>query len=287
VDAVDAEMLYEDADDDGLGDPDVGVIDCPADGWVDNDDDRSPDFTGCYESAVVSPPADVVAVYDLDPFYAKYVDANGFPVISSDLVDDEALMVACEIVVEMLSMRPEVIEALYDNRIRLGVMDDTEVTTDMPEHSDLYDVWPDTDWDVYRGLGSTLVRPLVSVGEENVLHLPGDPYAGESILVHEFAHAFFDTGVAYLTDDSDALDTLLALYGAALTAGTWADTYAETNFHEYWAEAVQSWFNTNLESDPPDGIHGLIDTRDDLWDADPEMAAFISGFFYDSDWVVP
>ena len=43
-----------------------------------------------------------------------------------------------------------------------------------------------------RGLGGTMAVPTCSVGEENVLRLPSDPYREESILVHEFAHTIME-----------------------------------------------------------------------------------------------
>ena len=159
------------------------------------------------------------------------------------------------------------------------VMAPTELTTDMPEHADLNDVWPGTDWDTRaRGLGATPDRPLTSVGEENLLHLPGDPYDGESILVHEFAHTWFEMGLVTVYGEPATWWVLEDLYNDALAAGTWADTYAMTNAQEYWAEAVQSWYDTNIERIQPDGIHGPINTRAELAASDPAMADFISTF---------
>ena len=38
------------------------------------------------------------------------------------------------------------------------------------------------------GLGGSQTDPVCSCGEENLLAFPGDPYAAECILIHEFAH---------------------------------------------------------------------------------------------------
>ena len=243
----------------------------------------------CGSQEIVAPPASVVTALSLDPFYEQYLDADGLAVLSSSQVDPQALRVACEIAVEMLKTRPDVRDELISNGIRIGVMAVTEVTTDMPEHSDLDEAFPETDWDERaRGLGATLVRPLSSVGEENLLHLPGDVYDGESIMVHEFAHTVFEVGAVLLPDVGPGyLAENEALYQAALRAGTWTDTYAATDRREYFAEAVQSFYDTNLQSDPRDGVHGPIDTEAELLAADPAMHAFLEQFFVRDDWVVP
>lgn len=231
-------------------------------------------------AAPIAPPAGL----GLDPFYQKYLWA-GLPVIGSDKVDDVAFEVACDIVSSMLSERPDIAAELRDNNIRVGIMDQTEVTTDMPEHSDLYTAFPGTDWDTRaRGLAATLERPLTSCGEENLLALAGDPYVGESILTHEFGHTVWIVGVHLLPGGNLGNAELVAAYDAATAAGTFANTYAATDEQEYWAEGVQSWFDTNLEADPPDGIHNTIDTRAELTAVDPTLAGLIQEVFRDDDW---
>src|SRR5690606_17057721 len=104
-------------------------------------------------------------------------------------------------------------------KVRVGIMAESEVTTDMPEHSDLNEAFPGINWDTRaRGLGATVDRPLTSVGEENLLQLPGDVYMGENILVHEFAHTFFDLGVARGPGGSTRQAELNALFEAAILA---------------------------------------------------------------------
>src|SRR5436309_3013205 len=47
----------------------------------------------------------------LDPFYKKYLETKGFPVVSSEKVSDEALIEAADIVDHMLDVRDDVREA--------------------------------------------------------------------------------------------------------------------------------------------------------------------------------
>ncbi len=252
------------------------------------DGDGDDPLAHCADAPITAPPTSLVEDYGLDPFYEQYLDAGGVPVVASSAPAPASLRVACEIAVMMLRERREVIDALAANRVRVGVMAQSEVTTDMPEHADLDTVFPEVDWDTRaRGLGATLTRPLSSVGEENLLHLPGDPYDGESIMVHEFAHTFFDVGLAYVPGEAGVTAELDVLYQDALAAGTWDDTYAATNAQEYWAEAVQSWFDANLESVPADGVHGPVDTRREFQAADPAMASFIAEHMTADPWTVP
>ena len=221
----------------------------------------------------------------LDPFYEKYVDADGIPVIGSASVPDAALLEARAIVVGMLAGIPDVRDAIVANGVRVAVMAESKVTTDIPEHSDLNEVFPGTDWDARaRGVAATLVRPATSGAEENLLCYASDIYKGENVLVHEFAHTIFDLGVVYLPGGVDYALRLDQAYADAIAAGLWTNTYAATSRQEYWAEAVQSWFNANLQAVPTNGIHNAVNTRSELLAHDPVIAALI-GELIPTDWL--
>ncbi len=216
----------------------------------------------------------------LDAFYAKHVDAGGLPIVASARTSDRAVRAAAEIVNGMLSSRPDVRKALVRARVRVAVMSPDEKTTDVPEHRTLT---PKEYWDRRaRGLGATAARLACSCAEENLLGLAGDRYRGESILVHEFAHTFHTLGLNAV--DRSFQKRLDAAYAAALEKGLWEKTYAATNAGEYWAEGVQSWFDANLQADPPDGIHNHVDTRAELEAYDPVLAALVAKAFEDCAW---
>ena len=77
----------------------------------------------------------VPASLGVNPFYTKYVDAQGIPVISSDKVPDDALLVARDIVNSMLARRPDLRAAMIKRRWRTGVIAEVEMTMDIPEYS--------------------------------------------------------------------------------------------------------------------------------------------------------
>lgn len=209
----------------------------------------------------------------LDPFYQKYLNADGIPILSSANVSDAALIEARYLIHQMLDRRPDIRRAMVGNRVRITVMAPTEMTTDVPEQRNMK---PKEYWDRRaRGLGGR----LTSCGEENLLHLRGDRYRNENILIHEFAHAIHRYGIGKVDQDFDK--KLRELFVRATEAGRWKNTYAATNHSEYWAEGVQSYFDCNARGGPS---HGPIDTRDKLAEYDPELFKLIDETFGKTPW---
>ncbi len=234
-------------------------------------------LTGQEEYRVSAPPKSVVDTFNLDSFYRKYLDVRGFPVISSEEVSDYALKEAAYLIRRMLHDRSDLIDAMVKHRIRFVVMAHNEYTTDIPEYETLS---PADHWDRRaRGLGATRSRPAVSCGEENLLEYPGDPYASENILIHEFAHTVHQFGVNTVRPSFQS--KLKTTYKQAMKQGLWEGTYAAKNVSEYWAEGVQSWFNTNREDDPQ---HNHVDTRAELREYDPNLARLIDSVFRTGNW---
>lgn len=229
------------------------------------------------EGNVTVPPAAEVKRLNLDPFYRKHLSVNGFPVVSSEKVSDYALLEAGFLIEKMLSHRPDILEAITAAGVRFAIMAPDEFTTDIPEHSDHT---PPEYWDKRaRGLGSTTKRPAVSCGEENLLCYPGDPYGTENIFIHEFAHTIHHQGLAAV--DPGFQKRLEKVFGRARIEGLWKGKYAGKNPAEYWAEGVQSWFDTNREDDHD---HNHVDTREELREYDPRLAKLVEEVFGDGKW---
>jgi hypothetical protein len=219
----------------------------------------------------------VRANFKLAPFYAKFVDAGGIPIVASDKVSDFAVLEARFLVLQLIGHRQDLLAAIAKHRVRVAVMAPTELTTNIPEHSDLT---PKDYWDKRaRGLGATDVRPAVSCGEENLLGFPGDPYSTENILIHEFGHVIHQRGLNVV--DPKFEGRLTAAFEAAKRAGLWRGKYAGSNPAEYWAEGVQSWFDTNRENDAE---HNHVNTRVELKAYDQRLAALLADVFGDGEW---
>jgi len=199
--------------------------------------------------------------WKLASFYKKHVSIDGFPILASERVSDYALLEAAYLIERMLDKRPDLLRALVQNKTRFVVMGVKELTTQVPEHSDLQ---PSKFWDRRaRGLGATPERPAVSCGEENLLALPGDPYFTENILIHEFAHAIHHMALDRVDPSFDG--RLEAVYEAAMKKGLWKTKYAASNR-------------------PPDHDHNHVDTRAELKKYDPGLAKMVAEIFGDRPW---
>ena len=233
-------------------------------------------------AALGRPPAGI------DPFYAKYLDAGGIPVIGSAQVPDAAIVEAREIVGAMLAARPDLRRELVRQGVRVGVIAQAEAITDLPEHRgwkkptrddrrltacelkyfERIEAQSDRDyWNARsRGTGGR----FTTVGAENLLAVPGSRYFGENILVHEFSHAIFD---AIRTADPPLYAEVERAYAAARAAGRWKGDYAAVTLTEYWAEGTQYWFNTNMLARLDEGP--ILSDRD-LSAYDPALAAALA-----------
>ncbi len=214
----------------------------------------------------------------LDPFYKKYIDAHGFPIVSSWRTPDEALIKARDIIVSIVQTLPEeIINKMKESGVRIAIMARYEGTTDIPEHKYLAG---DTsvNWDVRaRGLGGSVELPLTTCAEENLLCYQIDKYHAEDILIHEFAHTIHLVGIIQVDTTFNA--RLQKAFDHALATGKYKNTYAATNIEEYWAEGVQDWFNVNAEVAVPDGKHNSINTRAELEIYDPDLYTILKEYF--------
>ncbi|MFC1641371.1 hypothetical protein ACFL5O_01595 [Myxococcota bacterium] len=276
-----------DSDADGVADC---VDGCPGDpaktkpgqcncGMPDTDSDAD-GVADCRESEDLLPEGacEVTAVPDevrlrneVDPFYQKYANANGVPVLSSSDPDDQALVLACQLVIEMLSERDDVRQALIDGSLwgypHFSVIGMNERLEDIPEYANV-----GTTNQRARGLGGI----VGSCGEENILCTgggtveSGDRWEEESICVHEFAHTISTYGL-YAADPTFQR-RLETAYSQALASGLWANTYAASEAQEYWAEGVQDWYDSNWENVYD---HNHVNTRQELLEYDPALYELI------------
>jgi hypothetical protein len=239
-------------------------------------------------SAIAAPPASL----GVDSFYKKYTDALGIAILSSEKVPDAALLVARDIAIHMLAKRPDLREEMVKNKMRVGVMAQSESTTDIPEHRDRKKPAPDdrrltpqekANYDKPGGIASLTDKEYwnrrarglggnpTTCAEENLLGYPGTRYFGENIFVHEFAHGIMSIGIR--TADPTLYAEVQASYKEAMSKGLWKNHYASTNAAEYWAEGTQTWFWSNYEY--RDG-EKRVQTPEDLLAYDPKLYALLS-----------
>jgi len=202
---------------------------------------------------------------------------KGLRVVSGRYASDRAIQKSAELLDRVTDLvDPRVMAAMTRNGFRHAVMGTypSERTTNIPEHAFLEPVY----WNERaRGLGATMAVPVGSGAEENVLCHSNDRYKGEDITIHEFAHSLHLTGLAPVFPGFD--QRLQGLYYAARTAGVWGSGhYAMTDFKEYFAEGVQSFFGCNMAD-----YHAPV-TRDLLRRRDPNLYNFIAQYLGNNQW---
>jgi hypothetical protein len=244
-------------------------------------DDRS-------ESIVTSEvPVQGFRVGGVPEFYTQRASASGLPVVASAGVSPFALKEAVYIIDAMLAKRPDVRAAMVKSGSRLCILAHNEFTLDQPEWAWLGDEkLPEADGvsvrdyrDVRsRGMGGSETDPFCSCGEENLLAYEGDPYSTENILIHELAHNIHLRGMTNVDPTFDS--RVKAAYDAAMSDGLWKGKYSSVNHHEYFAEGVQSWFDDNRENDHD---HNHVNTRAELIEYDPRLAALCKEVFGDTE----
>ena len=161
------------------------------------------------------------------PFYTRFEEAAGIVIKAPESVAPQALQNAQEVVAQMLSGRPGIRDRLASRVAAVAIIPRDAYVTVLPEFSYLsgrldrnrepYDSF------ATGGLGGVTGQPVTATSEENILMLPGDPFAGESILHHEFAHAIMNMG--FTDEDRERWSTI---YEEAVAAGRFRDTFAIT-----------------------------------------------------------
>ncbi|WEK20918.1 MAG: hypothetical protein P0Y49_07180 [Candidatus Pedobacter colombiensis] len=220
-----------------------------------------------------SPVSSMPSAFKFNPFYKKYLNAAGLPIIGSNKVSDKAFYKTREVMLMMLAKIPAIKEKLLENNARIAIIGKDELTTDLPEYHNLSVAMNSR----VRGFGGSIGLPLTSCAEENVLCSAMDRYFGEDILIHEFAHTIHLLGISEL--DLEFNTQLTIIYSKALIEGLWKNTYAISSPTEYFAEGVQSWYGVNKFSEQANGIHNQIDTHEKLKSYDPRLYNLIEKFF--------
>ncbi len=210
-----------------------------------------------------------------DDFYRKVTDAKGLHILSSEQVDDRALLEVRYLILRVLDGRDDVLQALIGRKLRIGVMACNEYTTDMPETRKMNPWWNKR----ARGLGGN----PTTCAEENVLNFRGDPYTGENIFIHEFAHAVHHSGLSVV---DETFDRRLRDLFKRVKAGGDFEGYAMNSFGELWAEGVQTWFHCNTAGLVWTGGEKRkpLYTREDLKAHLPGLAALMEEVFPGNAW---
>lgn len=223
---------------------------------------------------------DYQRVYTLEyrPHYTSFrTTRDGIRIKGSKVIQSYTLDVAAKIIDIMLAKRPDVARKLVERGAEIAVYGLKYDAYDVPEHRMGYMLATRP----VEGFGGEADNPVGSISEANVIRLRSGRYATryphEMILVHEFAHTFHLVGLNFLEDQTDA-DAVRAAYAHAVEAGKWGNSYAISNYEEYFATLSTIWFNVMAEGIDGtwDGIRGPVNTREELEEYDPEGYALMA-----------
>ena len=218
------------------------------------------------EACKVGPiPADVRTEYKLDAFYTRYASADGTPIVATNNPAEEAIRRACFVVLDQSSTVPMARQQMRTDHVYFIMMAKTEKTVETPEYKSRGDLDARA-----RGFGN---NPGLCAEENVMCDRTTDRWRGESICVHEYSHVMhlyvWSKVVPMFSSKVNAAYT-----NAVRTMGKYPNTYAASNATEYFAEGVQNWYNTNLQSprgEAGDGVHNHINTRAELKTYDPML----------------
>ncbi len=186
----------------------------------------------------------------LHPYYTKYLDAGGVPVLSSSDVSDEELFQVRDTFLAMLSDRPDLRKTMNDHGFRLLIyplrFERGGLVSDLPE---------------FRGAGLSN-RVFGVAGRTPYGWVAGGPEVARHcnrVMIHEIAHLIEDASRLQSGGDQ-FMQKLNSAYQAAMLRGLWQDRYASTNVFEYWAELVLAWLTpSQFDGWLGPGYHKLAD----------------------------
>jgi hypothetical protein len=235
----------------------------------------------------VGPPPARLKVH---PYYSKFTFAREFPVLGSKHVRDEALLRANDTVRKLFAYRHDILKAMIADGARLVVLGRHEKLRALPEFADEKQK---AGFDEVRYLDYTPRLKLLVVPEENVLRLPGEPFAGKDMVVSVFAKGLyrvtglrpalqgaakgakqqFELRVKRLDIDFD--QKLGKLLDEARAKELWKGTAADRDRAEYWAAGVEAYFDAAGEGFCPNDADRPVTTREALRGYDPALYALV------------
>ncbi len=244
-----------------------------------------PDLTASVEKTAnalgVEPDGEQRYQVEWEPYYTKISHPScGIPIKSCDAVRDETHAAAGKILDLMLQKLPDAAAKMAEYHAELAIYPIGQDAYDIPEHrvGFLYMHRP------VEGYGGVVENPVNSISEVNVLRiLEGEfttRYREELILAHEFAHGIHLIGIEHLADRTLA-ERFRAVYAHAKEAGKWPNTYAISNYEEYFATLTTVWFNVMEEGvgGTWDGVRGPVNTREELYRYDREAYDFFHDIY--------
>jgi len=206
--------------------------------------------------------------------------SQGLAVVTDGLASDAALeRTAWTLDMMMQTMDSYVANSMKEAGFRQAVMGryPSETVTSLPEYSNQDPSF----WNNRRGCGGTEYTPVGCNAEEDVLCYPDDLYPSMDITVHEFGHSLHWLGFNRLWPEFQVdLDACFAnAYANSLWGWGYVGSYSMTNSDEYFANGLMTYFDVQYPYD-----EAAPATREELFQMDPQFAAFLDRWMYHNPW---
>lgn len=219
--------------------------------------------------------------------YTKGCTVLGLEILAAEEVDPDAVSEMADRVYNMLVLRPEYAASIAEYPIGLRVIGANQRIMELPEFEDIYFHHPGLDWRFLgRSFHGTEIIPFAAGAEENLLCSTEDRYEGEDNFMRDFAITIRRFAMDII--DEPTSEAIEQAYAVAIAEGKWTNTLAEINADQYWAEAVQSFFDANLEDNAEDrepiSSHNHVNTRDELRAYDRAVYEIALSVFGDTKW---
>lgn len=168
-----------------------------------------------YTPTATPTPYEIVVSEDPSGYYTQVIEATGVTVKANEKVDPEALHTAATTIDRMLAhIRTDIPECLSAAGAGVAIIPKDEYVTALPEFAWLEgETSPDgRAYDSFqiRAQSGVRIQPVSATSEENLLGLPGDPYAFVDVTMHTFAQTI--QNLCFTEEDHAQLN---ALYDAA------------------------------------------------------------------------
>jgi hypothetical protein len=216
-----------------------------------------------------------------EPYYTKFTVCDcGIVIKSSNSVSKEVHEKAKEIIDIMMLKLPQTAKVMVENHTELAIYGKEETAYSIPEHRVGYLVMNRP----VEGFGAVIADPVGSISEVNVMRLLDGSYQTryrhELILAHEFSHGIHLIGLEH-AKDTNLADRFRSIYEHAKESGKWPNSYAISNYEEYFATLTTIWFNVMEESQDGtwNGVRGPVNTREELKEYDPEAYEFFKHIY--------
>jgi hypothetical protein len=236
---------------------------------------------GCYlDGSAETTPAikPVPANLGRDPFYKKYINIAGIPVVASEKVPDAALLRARQIVLFILRNRPDLLLNIVLRRDYFIIAAQSEMARHLPEFAGR---------NVDDRLRGSVEPTFMWATEETILQYPPDNVKRDYFL-HEFVHIIEGRGFDHPYYDQTFDAELEAIFQDARASGVYdgrqedgSTYYGMTNKGEYFAEAIRAYHDVLVcyALSPNRFVTRLPCTRQELRTHDRRIHDFIQKHF--------